>query len=79
MATTLHHPKTAAELHRQKVLRAQEGDPSGTYFAVAAIIALLAIVTVYFVVTNVSDLSGSPMFGQYSQERTPIRWSGQGI
>ena len=79
MATTLHHPRTTAELRKQQALRDSEGDASGTYFVVVALIALLTIITVYFVVTNVNDLSGSPLFGQYTQERTPVRWSGQGI
>ena len=64
MATKLH--LTPAQIRE----REEEGNPAGTYFAITAMLVLLALVAIYFWIDNGHQFLKSPTL-QQSMHLTP--------
>ena len=65
MATKLHMQDQLHDVHQQqRDVATVEGNPSGTYFAIAAMFVLLALVAIYFWVDNGHQMQTSPVLQQ---------------
>ena len=60
MATKLTHETIRKQLHQ----REDEGNPSGTYFAVIVLVMLLGFVATYFWINNGQQVLESPLLQQ---------------
>jgi cytochrome b len=56
---------------QEKALRRREGNPNGTYFVVAALIALAVAVGTYFFIMQSKEIEQSNILKQETTEQEP--------